>query len=193
MNVARVAMVALFLCPLFARAAGSDYAPILEAGMHSYSGVQKSSLNGSTGYFMTFRAEKRKGFARPSIAAELQSASGEASIGAYTPSYSMTGAVFLPGTHFFLFPSGRFMPYVGVSVIIGWARMNLGTDPPGSLEPYTQGLSFGYMPGAGVDIRTGRIDGNALRIAMGLYNASAPLAGVSCSMTGFRLSLGVYW
>ena len=175
----------------FGAGGGGEYAPILETGVNFHSGDTGKSISGSNEYVVTFRAEKRKGMWRPTIAADLGYASGTASVGAESPSFTMMGAGFLGGVHLFPFTTGRFQPFVGGSGILAWNFMKLATPPTG-VEPNTQGLSLGYEISAGVDLRLGNVEGNALRIHGGLWSATSSLAGVSgFQLTGFRLSLGV--
>ncbi|HAR41454.1 MAG TPA: hypothetical protein DCS07_02290 [Bdellovibrionales bacterium] len=163
----------------------------MEAGVNFHAGNTGKSITGSNEYFMTFRAESRKGIWRPSIAADLGYAMGQASIGTETPTFTMMGAGFLGGVHLFPFSTGQFQPFFGGSGVLAWNFLKL-TAPPTGVEPQTQGLSLGYEISAGVDLRFGRAEGSALRIHGGLWNVSSSVAGVSgFLLTGFRLSLGV--
>lgn len=174
----------------FARA-GGEYAPILQTGINFHTGDTGKSLTGATGYVVTFRAEKRKGIFRPSMAADLNYASGNASIGSDTPTCTLMGLGFLGGVHIFPFTTGRFQPFFGGSGVFSWAFMKL-PSPPTGVEPNTQGLAFGYEISAGVDLRLGNVEGNAVRIHGGLWNVTSSLGGVSgFQLTGFRFLLGI--
>jgi len=181
-----------FVIPAATFAAGGGiYAPIMEAGINFHSGETGKSITGSYEYFMTFRAESRKGIWRPTVAADLVYSRGNASIGAELPSFTMMGAGFLGGVHLFPFPTGQLQPFFGGSGVLAWNFLKLATPPTG-IEPQTQGLSLGYEISAGVDLRFGRAEGRALRIHGGLWNVSSSVAGVSgFQLTGFRISLGV--
>ncbi|OFZ22230.1 MAG: hypothetical protein A2X94_01875 [Bdellovibrionales bacterium GWB1_55_8] len=185
---------ALLLVPSGAFAAGGGgglYAPIVELGANMHTGDSGKSISGAMTYVVTFRAEKRKGMFRPSIAADLGYTSGTASIGAELPGFTMMGAGFLGGIHVFPFTTGRFQPFFGGSGVLAWNFLKLPTPPAGT-EPNTQGLSLGYQASAGVDLRFGNLEGQAIRIHGSLWSVSSSLAGVSgFQLAGFRLTLGV--
>lgn len=191
------ALLALIVSLLASQAAhargGGQYAPVAEMGVNFHAGETGKSLTGAFGYFLTFRAEDRKGFFRPTIAAELQSAVGKASVGTSKPNFTMYGFSFMPGCHLFGFPVARFLPFVGANAILGWNFLSL-KGQPASVEPYTQGISYGYEVSAGVDIRPGSSEGYALRIRSGYWWAQAGLAEISgFQLHGFRITMGMVW
>ena len=178
----------------FARgSSGGDYAPVLDLGINFYTGTTGKSLTGSTGYFFNFRAEDSKGFFRPHAAMELSYSGGQASIGSDTPSSTMFGAGFLAGVHLFAFSTGRFQPFVGGNGVFAWNYLKM-TSPPSGIEPNTEGLSFGYEASAGVDMRFGSSEGNALRIKSGYWAVTSKLAGMSgFQLSGFRITIGIVY
>ncbi len=172
-------------------ASGGEYAPIIEVGANFHTGDTGKSITGASEYVVSFRAEKRKGRFRPTVAADLGYARGNASIGTHSPAFTMLGAGFLGGVHVFPFTSGRFQPFFGGSGILGWNFLKLPAPPTG-VEPNTQAISLGYEISAGVDLRFGNIEGNAIRIHGGMWSASSSLAAVSgFQLTGFRLTFGL--
>lgn len=176
-----------------AGAGGGLYAPILVAGPHFFAGDAGTSLTGATGYSLIFAAENRKGFFRPNIAAEFQYASGLASIGSASPSCSLFGTAFAPGVHLVPLDVGRFQPFLGGAGLIAWHYMKLPTPPTGT-PANSEGLGFGYEITAGVDIRLGSIEGNALRLQGGFWSLSSSLADVSgFQLSGFRFGIGVVY
>lgn len=169
----------------------ASFAPIVLAGVKFYSGDSGKSLSGAMEYIVSFRAEKRKGIIRPTMAVDLGYSLGSASINADTPSFQMMSAGFLGGIHIFPSATGRLQPYLGGSGVLAWNYLRL-PSPPSGIEPNTQGLALGYELCAGVDLRFGRIEGSALRIHGSLLTVTANLAGITnFQLTGFRLAVGM--
>ncbi len=176
-----------------AKGGGGDYAPILELGMDFHTGTTSgSSLTGANGYDLTFRSEKRSGFFRPSIAADIEFSSGNATITGTPAAYTLYGASFDGGVFIFPFQTGRFQPYFGGSGVLGWDILKMAS-PPSGVDANSMGLSFGYLISAGVDIRLGSVDGNALRIDTGYWAVSGSLAGGGFVLNGWRFSLGLVY
>ncbi len=188
------ALLGVGLCSNRALAKGAgEVAPVAAIGVNFHTGVTGKSLTGALGQYVAFRAEARKGYFRPNAACEVQSSVGKASIGSDTPAATIYGSGFLAGFHVFLFPTGRFQPFFGGNGVFSWHFMKLASPPTG-VEPYTQGLSYGYEASAGVDIRMGSQDGTALRIRSGFWSVGSQLAGVSgFQLNGFRFELGLVW
>ncbi|MBI4924452.1 MAG: hypothetical protein HY843_00895 [Bdellovibrio sp.] len=176
----------------FGKAAG-EYAPAMDMGVAFFTGTSGKSMTGALAEYFNFRAEDRKGFFRPQAAMEILTAVGKASIGTDTPSASLYNASFIVGVHLFPFTAVRFAPFVGGSGVVGWGYLKMGS-PPSGVEANTQSIVYGYELTAGVDLRTGSLDGAAIRIKSGLYVTSGKLGGVSSFMLqGFRISLGMIW
>ncbi|MGK5088785.1 hypothetical protein WDW86_14605 [Bdellovibrionota bacterium FG-2] len=172
-------------------ASANEYAPIVELGTTIHSGVTGKSLTGANGYFMAFRSERRKGLFRPEMAAELQRTSGNVTVGSEAADVTVLGAAFLGGFHCFFFKEGRFQPFVGANAVLGWHSLRM-TTPPSGIEPYTQGLSYGFEATAGVDMRFGGFDGTAFRLNTGMWSVSSSLAGVSgFQLGGVRIAVGL--
>jgi hypothetical protein len=190
-----IATLALQLClaaPALAGSAGGEYAPIVELGLLFHTGTTGTSITGTNGIGLSLSAEKRKKFIRPFGAFEFERASGLASVGDATPSYALYRGGFQGGIHFFPISGGRFDPFIGGGGHLSWATLQL-TSPPEGVEPYTNGLAFGYQVSAGVDMRLGGTsDGNAIRIKSGYYSVTSNLAGISgFQLHAFRISIGV--
>lgn len=170
--------------------ASGDYSPILELGTNFHSGATGKSLKGGLGYLFAFRSERKKTLLRPTVALEIASDIGKASIGAAEPTATVFTGDFAAGCNFFAFGDTRFAPFFGVHGHIGWALMKM-TSPPAGVEPHTQGLAFGYELTAGVDLRGNE---GAFRIRTGMYNVNSTLAGVSgFALSGWRFTLGYAW
>lgn len=172
------------------RAHAGDQTSIFSLGIHMYSGEAKKSATGSSGYLMQFQNERKKGFFRPTFSAELQMATGTASLASATSSFTLYGAGFLGGFNLFFIQEGGFQPFFGACPVLAWNLMKLGSPPTG-VDENTQGLAFGYELHAGLDWRPGSADGRAMRIQSTYYQASSTLAKVSgFQLGGFRFSLG---
>jgi hypothetical protein len=170
-----------------------EYLQIVDLGACFHTGDLTKSLNGSNSYFLGLRAEKRKGFLRPEAAAELQFGSGTAYAGSTESSFSLYGGDFVAGFHLFPFMVERFQPFLGVNGVIGWSLLKMTQAPSGS-EPNTQALAFGYELTAGIDMRFGSADGNALRVRSSYWSTSGGLAGQSgFVLSGFRISIGLVY
>lgn len=193
-KVLSLILLILFSSPSFAKGGGaSEFSPVAEIGVNFHTGLTGKSMTGALGQFVTFRAEGRKGFVRMQAASEVQTAVGKASIGAETPSGTLYGSGFLGGVHIFVIPVGRIQPFFGGSGVYAWHYLKI-TTPPTGVEPQTQTMSFGYEASAGVDIRTGGVEGNAIRIRSGYWNVTGKLGGVSgFQLHGFRIAIGVVW
>lgn len=172
--------------------AASAYAPIAELGVKFYSATATPSITGSMGYFLNLRAEKRKGFFRPQVAAEIEFSSGLTRLAEDdTPAYSMYGGGFLAGANFFLFQDSQLLPFVGANGILGWNLIKL-TGQQESVEANTQGLSFGYEVNAGCDIRTKAGADRAVRLRTSYWQTTSSLAGqTGFILSGWRISLGL--
>ncbi len=192
--VSLLLLIVVSLLPSVAQAgSANEYSPIIEMGTILHSGTTGKSLTGTTGYYMAFRSEQRKGHFRPEMAAELQMTSGTITLDDIKVSTSVFGAAFLGGFHFFFFKEGSFQPFVGVNGVLGWHSLRM-TSPPAGVEPYTQGLSYGYEATAGVDMRFGSAEGTAFRVHSGLWSVASSLAGVSgFQLGGIRISIGLVY
>ena len=61
----------------------------------------------------------------------------------------------------------------------------------GTIDPSTQGFSYGYEVSGGVDIREHRNNGTAVRLRAGLWTTYNMIAGTSSyPMNGFRITMG---
>jgi hypothetical protein len=189
---------ALLLGALSAPAAlasgGGPYAPVLEAGVNLHSGDTEKSITGTMGYFLGFKAEERKGFFRPLVGFQLESASGTAHLGTDEPDFSLLGASFLAGAHLFPFREGRFQPFVGGAGVLGWHYLKM-ESPPTDVDPQTDSLSFGWEASAGVDLRLGQSrEGTGIRLRGSLWNVTSTLGGQSgFELSGWRISLGLVY
>ena len=187
--------VATFAAVLLSGAAAraAETSPVIEIGATLYAGDTGKSITGATGFFVGFRAEKNRGFFRPTIALKIDYATGEASIGADAPRFSLFGADFPVGFNLFFFDDGKFLPFVGASGVIGWNLLRLAS-PPAGVEPYTKSLAFGYEVNAGGDLRLGSLKGNAFRIRGSYWAVTSTLAGISgFQMNAFQISLGIVY
>jgi hypothetical protein len=172
-------------------AAENVYLPIAETGMTFHTGTAVKSLGGSTGYFLAFRSEKKKGWFRPAVATQFDYGGGTAKINDEEPPYKLYGANFMLGGNLFIFGSSRFQPFIGLNGILAWQYLKL-TTPPEDIEANTQGYGYGYELSAGVDIRFGSKDGKALRLRGGYWYLSSRIAGqTGFILNGFRLGLGM--
>jgi hypothetical protein len=179
--------ILLFGCHAFA----GMYTQIVDVGACFHTGPITKSLNGSNSYFLNLGAEKRKGFFRPTAAAEVQFGSGIAYVDDAQPNFTLFGGDFVTGFHIFPFTIERFQPFFGAKGIIGWNELRL-TGVAADEPPHTQSLVFGYELTAGVDMRYGSAEGTALRLRSSFWSTSGSLAGQSgFSLSGFRMSLGL--
>ncbi len=156
----------------------SGGAPFLLVGMNSYGGASGKSLNGATGYGLTFGMEATKGVFRTLGAARFEYSKDTATLGDASTGYSMYGASFVVGGNVVMFPGSRFQPYLMLGGIGGVRLMNVTSS-------YTQSFSYGYELGAGVDIPLGN-GGKGLRIrgTTSTVTAISELAG----QTGFQFN-----
>lgn len=172
-------------------ASGGLYAPVVEGGYAKHTGTTGSSITGMPGYVLILGSEGRKGFFRPRLGFDLEMSSGTTTIGSSTVDYSMWGANFILGSHFFVFQTGRFLPFIGGGGLIGWNYLSL-TAPPTGTEPYTHGLAFGYEISGGIDMRFGSAAGNAVRLRGSYSKPAGSLGGISgFSTEAWRILLGV--
>lgn len=193
-SVAIIAALTLSSTLTFAGGGNSgEYAPIIEVGTNFYTGNTGTSITGALGYQATFRAERRKGNFRTTMAADFSYAMGSTTVSESTSDFSLMGVGFLGGIHFFPFLTGRFQPFLGGSGVCSWNFLKLAA-PPTNIEPNTQGMAYGYELAAGVDLRFGSSEGNAIRLKGTIWNISSTLAGVSgFQLTGFRLMIGIVY
>lgn len=183
------------LLPFSAQAGtgGGEYAPMLSAGVNFYSGDTGKSLTGALGYLLSLKAEKRKNFLRPFAAAEFEYSSGTASVGAASPSFTLMGGGFRGGVDMFVFTTGRFQVFLGGAGVLSWHMLKM-PSPPAGTEPNTQGISYGYEAGAGVEMRLGSAEGNAIRIETTYSSISSNLAEISgFQLTGFKFLIGIVY
>lgn len=175
----------------FAAGAGGEYAPIAAPGIIFHAGDAGKSLTGASGYLLRLGAEKRKGFLRPNARLEIEYSSGTASVGDSEPDFTLFHGGFHGGLNLFIFTTGRFQAFVGGAGVASWSQLQL-TSPPDGVEENTQSLSFGYETSAGVDMRLGSAEGNAIRLESSFYSVSSGLAGEgSFQLQGFKFLLGI--
>lgn len=177
----------------YAAGGGGEYAPVLGFGYKFFNGDTGKSITGSPGYVLHFRAEKRRGWLRTFADAEFEYSSGTASVGADAPGFSLFGGGFLGGANVFIFTTGRFQAFFGGAGVLAWHMIKLSPAPSG-VEANTQSLSLGYEVRAGVDMRLGGADGNAIRLESGYSAVTSSLGGQSgFQLKGFTFVLGLVY
>ncbi|MCM2322869.1 MAG: hypothetical protein NDJ90_06370 [Oligoflexia bacterium] len=174
-------------------AGGGEYAPVMGLGFKFFNGDTGKSLTGAQAYGLHFRAEKRRGWLRTFADAEFEYSGGTASVGTESPTFSLYGGGFLGGANIFVFTTGRFQAFFGGAGVLAWHMLKL-TPAPSGVEPNTQGLSFGYEVRAGVDMRLGSADGNAIRLESGYSAVTSRIGGQSgFQLAGFKFVLGLVY
>lgn len=177
------------LSPAIAQA--GDYVAIPILGAHKYAGADGKSPAGSLGYFFDFQTQKKKELIRPTYLASLTYTNGNVTIDETKYAFSLFGAAFQAGFNIFLFKEGIFQPYIGGGGMIAWHQMAMPSPPDGT-DTNTQSLSFGYAVNAGVDMRFGSADGNALRIQSSHWILNSKLGGISgFQLSGWRIGIGI--
>jgi hypothetical protein len=185
-----IACALFVLAPLSAQA--GEYASLVELGTKFYSGTTTPSATGAYGFFLDLRAEKKKGFFRPTAAAEIEYAMGTARFSDDDlPTFTMMSGSFVGGINLFLFSESQILPFLGASGVLGWNVLKL-TGQQAGVEANTQGLAYGYEISAGCDLRKSAGADDGIRVRTSFWQTSSTLAGAAgFQLSGWRISIGL--
>lgn len=154
---------------------------LIDLGIAMYGGSTGKSLGGSgtasTGFFVHFQAQSRKGPFRPNVGSRIELGSGTASVGSDKPSFTIWSGEISPGIELLPFKTSYVAPFIGLSGILGWSALTTTTT--------TQALTFGYSISAGAEIRKkANPDAQAIRLMTSYRSLSGKLANTA----GFQLN-----
>lgn len=182
--------VLVTLCPVMGFAFTKERAAaIVMGGATFYGGGTTGSLAGTTGFSFSLQAQPKKGLLRPTLGIFGEAASGVAPISGTQTSYSLYGGGFAVGVQISPFAEGNITPYISADGILGWNLLKLGSSS--TTTNNTNSLMYGYVIGAGADIRLARTKGNAIRLQTGYLYKVGRLAGInSFAIQGFVVSIG---
>lgn len=168
-----------------------EYQSVLELGTTLYSTTDAPSITGSTGYTLGMRAERKKDILRTTLSAELEYASGNASLASgEEPGFTLFASRFSGGYNLFFFKEGAFKPFISANILLGWNLLRLTGQPEG-MEPNTLGISYGFEVSAGTDIRFAGGAERAIRVRTIYSQNFSNLAGLSgFNLSGLRIMLG---
>lgn len=172
--------LAALLGPTQVRAA--DAQATFETGMNYYGSDAGKSLTGSTGYFLQFQTESRKGWARFGYGAALDYSSSKASLPSGEEDATLIAGMVSGGMEFIATKASYVKPFITTHALFGWASLQTGE---GDSAATSIGLTYGFRISGGAEIRfKRRDDAMGIRISTAYRYLVGSLGGVS----GFQLN-----